>query len=127
MKILFGFILFLIWNELGCAPSGSSGSQDWERKIDPRLRLEMQGVQAKRSGQKNYPVLIKFKTPLSGAQKSELEKNHVRLLSQTGDIATALLPAPAISELAKKDYVIYLEWSKERSLQPDVIETGEQP
>lgn len=118
MKALPLAICFFPWLWLSCAASGNSNAQHWEQKIDPRLRAEMQSPQAQGAGPEAFPVMIKFKTALSAEQRGELEKAGVRLLSPTGDIATARLSTQAISELAKKDYVIYLEASKDRSLHP---------
>ncbi|MGH7494364.1 MAG: hypothetical protein ACREOO_18485 [bacterium] len=117
MKPILLSLSFIPYILLGCAPSGGASAQAWEKKIDPRLRAEIHALNAESAKTRSFPVLIKFKTDLSATQKTELEKAGVYLHSQIGDIATAVLAADTISELAKKDYVIYLEASKERSFQ----------
>jgi hypothetical protein len=111
-------LLFIPYVWLGCAASGGANAPSWEQKIDPLLRAEMSDLNEESAKNKPFPVLIKFKTALTSAQKTEMSQAGVHLRSQIGDIATAVLSADAISELAKKDYVIYLEVSKERSFQP---------
>jgi len=119
MKPILLFALFLSWQWYGCAASGSADVQTWEQKVDPRLRAEILDFKATGAAPQNFPVLIKFKTPPTAEQLSALEQANIRLQSQTGDLATAVLSLPAISELAKKDYVIYLEASKDRTLKTE--------
>ncbi len=115
MKPILLLLATIPWVWLGCAASGGSSAPAWEQKIDPRLRAEMQGLRAQGALLQGLPVLIKFKSPLSPEQESELRKTGVRVLGQAGDVATAVVAPEAISELAKRDYVIYLEASKERT------------
>ena len=109
-------LLILPYMWLGCAASGNSGAQTWEQKVDPRLRAEILDFKTAGENAKSFPVIIKFRAPLSAEHKQELEAAGIRLLSQTGELATAVLSTEAISELTRKDYVIYLEASKERTL-----------
>ncbi len=117
LKFSFAWLLLLAIL-IACASHNGNRGGAWEKKVDPRLRTAVQGGQAQTQAAQNLQVLIKCSAPLSMEQKQKLLDHGVRVQAEAGAIVTAVLPAQAVTEVAKLDYVIYLELSKERKIQP---------
>ncbi len=122
-KFSFFFLLILFALLAACSPQNGVRAQAWEKKVDPRLRAALQGEQTQTQSAQNWQILLKCSAPLSTAQKQELAGLGARVQAEVGAIVTAVLPSPAVTEVAKLDYVIYLELSKDRKIQSQ----GNQP
>ena len=101
---------------ISCATRNDARSQAWENKLDPRLRAAVENEPAQTQTTQNLQVLLKCAAPLSAEQKRQLAELGVRVQAEAGAIITAMLPPEAVTPVAKLDYVIYLELSKERKL-----------
>ncbi|NUO82712.1 hypothetical protein HUU05_21780 [candidate division KSB1 bacterium] len=111
------FCLFALFLLSSCSSQNSNRGAAWEKKVDPRLRAALQGEQIQTQTAQNWQVLLKCSAPLSAAQKQELAGLGARVQAEVGAIVTAVLPSRAVTEVAKLDYVIYLELSKDRKIQ----------
>ncbi|MEK7728892.1 MAG: hypothetical protein AAB354_10795 [candidate division KSB1 bacterium] len=101
---------------ISCATQNGARSQAWENKLDPSLREVLETEPAQTQSAQGLSVLLKCAAPLSAEQKRQLANLGVRLQAEAGAIITATLPAQAVTQVAKLDYVIYLELSKERKI-----------
>lgn len=99
---------------ISCATQNRSPA--WENKLDPRLRAALENEPVQIKSAQNLSVLIKCAAPLSTEQKRQLADLGVRVQAEAGAIITATLPPQAVTPVAKLDYVIYLELSKERKI-----------
>ena len=99
-----------------CATRNGARAHAWENKLDPSLRaaLKKETIQPQRA--QSLQVLLKCAAPLSIVQRQQLAELGARVQAEAGTIVTATFPATALTEVAKLDYVIYLELSKERKL-----------
>ena len=103
---------------VSCATRNGARSQAWENKLDPSLRAVLKNQSAQIQSAQSLPVLLKCAAPLSVEQKRQLAELGVRVQAEAGAIITATLPPEAVTPVAKLDYVIYLELSKERKFSP---------
>ncbi len=110
------FCLIALAMLVACASQNGTRAEAWEKKVDPRLRTAAHNEGAQLQSVQNLQVLIKCTAPLSAEQKKQLADMGARVQAEAGAIITASLPAQAVTEVAKLDYVIYLELSKERKI-----------
>lgn len=99
-----------------CATRNGARASAWENKLDPNLRAILKNEPTQTQSALSLPVLLKCAASLSAAQKRPLAELGARVQAEAGTIVTATFPATALTEVAKLDYVIYLELSKERKL-----------
>jgi hypothetical protein len=116
MLKLFCFPLISLALLMACVSHNGAREQAWEKKVDPHLRAALRQESAQALGAESVHVLLKCAAPLSHEQKKQLASLGVRLQAEAGAIVTATIPGQAITKVAKLDYVVYLELSKERKI-----------
>lgn len=106
----------------GCSGGALTGDQLTpsakmsNEKIDPSLSMAIENSKSGQPPDREVDVLIRTKNEINTAQRAAMERNGARIGSVMGDILTARVPAGAVSEIAKLEFVVYIEMSKKQRL-----------
>ncbi|MFZ5516384.1 MAG: hypothetical protein ACOY90_07080 [Candidatus Zhuqueibacterota bacterium] len=85
---------------------------DFEKKVDPGLKLQLQ--QLKQAGQLNtrIPVIFKVNEPIGEEHKAFLSNRDIKIMANIGTIYTASVPAHAVYDLSKMKFVETIQSSR---------------
>lgn len=111
MNILLLFLL-TIFLSMNCHLKPEYQMSD---KFDAPLRLKIQELNRNKQ-QQPFTCFIKLAQPPDEKQKSELEKDRLRLITQTNKIITAEGQPEAFIRAARHDFVISISLSQENRL-----------
>jgi len=85
---------------------------DFEKKVDPGLKLQLQ--QLKQAGQLDtrIPLIFKVNEPVGEAHKAFLSNKEIKIMANIGPIYTASAPAHAVYDLSKMKFVETIQSSR---------------
>lgn len=85
---------------------------DFERKVDPGLKLQLKHLKEASQLDNKLPVLFKVTETLTEAHKSFLKEKNIKIIANIGPIYTAALPARSVYDLAKMKFVETIQSSR---------------
>ncbi len=82
------------------------------RKVDPSLLAEINTLTAGQQADREIDVIIRTRGQMRPSERVEIEKTGGQISSVLGDIAVARVPVGRIADIARLDFVIYMEKAK---------------
>lgn len=115
--IVLIFVLVLGCTAVGNTPISNvdmENNRADQRKIDSRLLAQINQSDLKAG--ETLSVLIRTQCPIQSNQQAQLEKAGVMVGTVVGDILTATLQVSAIFEVAKFEFIVYIEKARKVQL-----------
>lgn len=85
---------------------------DFEKKVDPALKLQLKHLKEASQLDKNIAVVFKVTEPLSEAHEAFLKDKQIKVAAHIGPIYTASVPARAVYDLSKMKFVETIQSSR---------------
>ncbi len=94
------------------APPRSTDTEPVSRKVDPSLLAQINNLPTDQRTGQEIDVIIRTKGQMSAFERAQIEKMGGPVSSVLGDIAVARVPVGRIADIARLDFVIYIEKAK---------------
>ncbi len=82
------------------------------KKMDPSLLAEVNKLPAEQQADREIDVIIRTSGQIGPSERAVIEKMGSQISSVLGDIVVARVPVGRIIDIARLDFVIYMEKSK---------------
>ncbi len=82
------------------------------KKVDPSLLVEINKLPAEQQADGWIDVIIRTSGQIGPSERAEIERMGGRISSVLGDVVVARIPAGRIIDIARLDFIIYMEKAK---------------
>lgn len=90
----------------------SCKDEDFEKKVDPALKLQLKHLNESSRLDENIAVVFKVTEPLTDAHEAFLKEKKIKIAAHIGPIYTASVPARTIYDLSKMKFIETIQSSR---------------
>ncbi len=108
----------LLWCLISLSVFNFCKDEEIEKKIDPNLRLALKNLKATSQLDQRLSIVFKVNETLTEVNHDVLKNNSVKIIANIGKIYTASAFAHKIVDLAKMEFVEYIQASREFQAHP---------